>query len=87
MTNHIPYKVYDEITDLFQSFNGEKFALEVWEGISNYIPHFTVKKKHFYEIFIIDYGLSCQYGNFQSRQWWKFRQNGDIYVSVVDVTT
>ena len=39
-SDYIHYKVWDEITDLFPNFNGE--AVEVWEWISNFIPHISV---------------------------------------------
>ena len=44
----------------------------------------TLKRKclHFGEIFITGYTGRCQ--NFQCSQWWKFRQNDDIFVSVND---
>ena len=38
ISNHIHYKVWDEITFLFPIFNGS--TVEVWEWISNFIPHF-----------------------------------------------
>ena len=37
--NHMPRKVWDEIIYLFPNFNGA--TVEVWEWISNFIPHFT----------------------------------------------
>ena len=39
MDDYIHYKVWDEITYPFPNFNG--CAVEVWERISNFIPHFT----------------------------------------------
>ena len=33
-------KVWDEITYQFTKFNGS--TIEVWEWISNFIPHFTM---------------------------------------------
>ena len=39
MNNYIHYTVSDEITYLFPNFNTA--AIEVWEWISNFIPHFT----------------------------------------------
>ena len=44
----------------------------------------TLKRKclHFDEIFITGCTESCQNDNFQCSQWWKFRQNYDIFVSV-----
>ena len=44
----------------------------------------SLKRKycHFDEIFITGCTGSCQNDNFQCSQWWKFRQNGDIFVSV-----
>ena len=33
----MPSKVWDEITDPFPNFNG--CTIEVWEWISNFIPH------------------------------------------------
>ena len=45
----------------------------------------TLKRKclHFGEIFITGCTESCQNDNFQCSQWWKFRQNDDIFVSVL----
>ena len=40
------------------------------------------KCHHFDEIFVTDCSESCQNDNFQCSQWWKFRQNGNISVSV-----
>ena len=37
---HMPSKVWDEITYPFPNFNGA--TVEVWEWISNYIPHFMM---------------------------------------------
>ena len=36
----MPSKVWDEIIYPFSNFNG--CTVEVWEGISNYIPHFIL---------------------------------------------
>ena len=38
---------------------------------------------HFDEIIITGCTGSCQSDNFQCSQWWKFRQNDDIFVSVI----
>ena len=44
----------------------------------------TLKPKcHFHKIVITGWTGSCQHENFQCRQWWKFRQIGDIYVLVL----
>ena len=45
----------------------------------------SLKRKclHFDEIFITGCTGSCQNDNFQCSQWLKFRQNDDIFVSVV----
>ena len=40
ISNFIHYKMWDEITHTFPNFNG--CAIDVWEWISNFIPHFTV---------------------------------------------
>ena len=37
--NHIHYKMWDEINYPFLNFNGA--TVEVWEWISNFIPHIT----------------------------------------------
>ena len=44
----------------------------------------TLKRKciHFDEILITGCTGSCPSDNFQCSQWWKFRQNNDIFVSV-----
>ena len=46
------------------------------------VPALKRKCLHFDEIFIIGCTESCQNDNFQCSQWWKFRQNDDIFVSV-----
>ena len=38
ISNHMPAKVWDEITCPFPNFNGS--TIEVWEWMSNFIPHF-----------------------------------------------
>ena len=40
LSNHIPSKMWDEITYPFPNFNGA--TVEVWERISNFIPHFIM---------------------------------------------
>ena len=44
----------------------------------------ALKRKccHFDEILITDCTESCHFDNFRCSQWWKFRQNDDICVSV-----
>ena len=39
LSSHMPSEVWDEITYPFPNFNGGTF--EVWEWISNFLPHFT----------------------------------------------
>ena len=39
ISNYIHYKVWGEITNPFLHFDGS--TVEVWEWISNFIPHFT----------------------------------------------
>ena len=39
ISNHIHYNAWDEMTHPFPNFNGT--TVEVWEWISNFIPHFT----------------------------------------------
>ena len=39
ISNHIHYKMWNEITSPFPIFNGA--TVEVWEWRSNFIPHFT----------------------------------------------
>ena len=46
-------------------------------------PSLKRKCLHFDEIFITGCTGSCQNDNFQCSQWLKFRQNDDIFVSVV----
>ena len=50
-----------------------------------YQDQVTLKRKslHFDEMFITGCTGSCQNDNFQCSQWWKFRQNDDIFVSVL----
>ena len=38
-SNHMPSKVWDEITDPFSNFNG--CTVEVWEWLSNFIQHYN----------------------------------------------
>ena len=40
LSNHIPSKVWDEMTYPFPNFNGA--TVEVWKEISNFIIHFTM---------------------------------------------
>ena len=40
ITNHMPGKVWDELTYPFPNFNGA--TVEVWEWIGNFIPHFMI---------------------------------------------
>ena len=40
MSNHMPGRVWGEITYPFPNFNG--CTVEVWEWISNFIPHFIM---------------------------------------------
>ena len=40
ISNHMPSKVWDEISYPFPNFNS--CTVEVWEWISNFIPHFTM---------------------------------------------
>ena len=39
ISNYIHYKVWDEFISPFPNFNS--VAVEVWEWISNFVPHFT----------------------------------------------
>ena len=39
ITMYSRYKIWDEITHLFPTFNGT--TIEVWEWISNFVPYFT----------------------------------------------
>ena len=39
-SNHIHYKVWDEITKILPNFSGA--TVDVWEWISNFIPHFIM---------------------------------------------
>ena len=47
--------------------------------------HVSLKRKccHFDEILITDCTESCHFDNFRCSQWWKFRQNDNISVSVL----
>ena len=49
------------------------------------LSKYTLKRKclHFDEIFVTGCTGSCQNDNFQCSQWLKFRQNDDIFVSVI----
>ena len=53
-------------------------------GTKHAISHSLKRKSlHFDEMFITGCTGSCQNDNFQCSQWWKFRQNDDIFVSVL----
>ena len=39
ISNYIHYEVWDEVTYQFPDFNGA--TVEVWESISNFIPHLS----------------------------------------------
>ena len=51
ISNHMPSKVWDEITYPFPIFNS--CTVEVWEWISNFIPHFIM------DIIPIHAGVDC----------------------------
>ena len=53
------------------------------DGIWHQRPSLKRKCLHFDEIFITGCTGSCQNDNFQCSQWLKFRQNDDIFVSVM----
>ena len=46
--------------------------------------HWNRKCCNFDEIFITSCTASCQNDNFQCRQWWKFHQNDDKSISVIE---
>ena len=66
----------------------EGYPQSIWVKAKPYnaIDHgqHTLKRKccHFDEILITDCTESCHFDNFRCSQWWKFRQNDDISVSV-----
>ena len=62
--------------NLLSSFHWEKYALVCHASHSN-------RHYHFDEIFIIGCTGSCQIDNFQCSQWWKLRQNDEIFVWVL----
>ena len=51
-------------------------------GPSSSMTTLKQKCRHFDEILITGCTGSCHFDNFQCSQWWKFRQNEDISVSV-----
>ena len=51
-------------------------------GAYYFRPALKRKCCHFDEILITDCTESCHFDNFRCSQWWKFRQNDDISVSV-----
>ena len=53
-SNSIHYKVWNEITYPFPNFNSA--TVEVWERISNFIPHFTRHMEHYLNYCNISYG-------------------------------
>ena len=40
ISNYMPIKMWNEITYPFPNFNG--CTVEVWKGISNFLPHFIM---------------------------------------------
>ena len=64
-------------------FGGVK-VFKKFTQIESKFAYTTQKRKclHFDEIIITGCTGSCQSDNFQCSQWWKFRQNDDIFVSV-----
>ena len=63
-----------------QKFSIMQMYLKMW---SAKCPSLKRKSLHFDEMFITGCTGSCQNDNFQCSQWWKFRQNDDIFVSVM----
>ena len=57
----------------------------MWSTWPYALHGWSLKRKcfHFDEILTTGRTGSCQNENFQCSQWWKFRQNDDIFVSVV----
>ena len=47
ITNFIHYEEWDEVTDPFLKFN--RLTVEVWERISNFIPHLCMLGLKFYK--------------------------------------
>ena len=47
LSNHMPRNVWDEITYQFPNFNGA--TIDVWEWISNFIPHFIMNVITYHE--------------------------------------
>ena len=50
ISNHMHSKAKDEITYTFPNFNGA--TVEVWKGISNYIPHWLCAFSHFLALLV-----------------------------------
>ena len=63
--------------------SGDGSIREVLE-VQSHLDSQPLKRKccHFDEILITDCTESCHFDNFRCSQWWKFRQNDDISVSV-----
>ena len=57
---------------------------ELWCFLSSASESLKRKCCHFDEILITDCTESCHFDNFRCSQWWKFRQNDDISVSVIN---
>ena len=73
----------------FRQIHVQFSSTKRWSGPFQYICNalrscITLKRKslHFDEMFITGCTGSCQTDNFQCSQWWKLRQNDDIFVSV-----
>ena len=65
----------------FNSF-GNVICSKMAEAILIWLQSLKRKCRHFDEIFITGCTGSCHFDNFQCGQWWKFRQNYTIFVSV-----
>ena len=81
-TNHQPRvakRLAQRCTDIGPTSARFNLLFEGW--LSQSLTQ-TRKCLHFDEIIINGCTGSCQSDNFQCSQWWKFRQNDDIFVSV-----
>ena len=60
LSNHMPSKGWGEITYPFPNFND--CAVEVWEWISNFVPHFLIDVITYPTYDHPSYGMYCSYG-------------------------
>ena len=79
------FEIEDVTIEVYRSTNGISLQWHQSSALFALCERFhrwpSLKRKciHFDEIFIAGCSESCQYENCQCSQWWKFRQNDDIF--------